>query len=289
MEYLAASGERLRGDPRLLFPPARTVLCVGKLYKTNDIPDPAISKYAWGTVDYHDLMRRSLRLLVRRLKEAWGPFEAKVCVDTSPVLERAWARQAGLGSYGKNTCLLSEQWGSYFFLGEILASVELEPDLPPPDRCGTCTRCIEACPTQALAPYQIDARRCVSYHTIELRDSIPEELRAGQGGRIFGCDICQEVCPWNDGAPRSDEPGLQPVHDAPDLDELSRLTEGDFRARFRRTPVWRAHYRGLLRNIAVAMGNSGDARYRASLERLASCGDTLVEEHARWALARLSS
>jgi epoxyqueuosine reductase len=289
VEYLAGSGERLREDPRQLLPSARTVLCVGKLYKTNDVNDHPVSRYAWGSADYHDLMRRALRRVVRQLRERWGPFDWKICIDTSPVMERAWAREAGLGSHGKNTCLLNEHWGSYFFLGEILVSVALEPDLPPPDRCGTCTRCIDACPTQALTPYEMDARRCVSYHTIELRDAIPEEFRPGQGGRIFGCDICQEVCPWNDRAPTTEEPGFQPVNGAPDLDELSRLTSAEFRARFHRTPVWRSHHHGLLRNVAVAMGNSGDARYRESLERLAHCGDTLVEEHARWALAQLDS
>lgn len=289
MGYLAGSGERLRADPRTLLPSARSVLCVGKLYKTKDIYDPPVSKYAWGAADYHDLMRKGMRRMMARLRAAWGPFDWKMCVDTSPVLERALAQAAGLGSFGKNTCLLNERWGSFFFLGEVLISLDLPPDLPPPDRCGTCTRCLDACPTQALTPYALDARRCVSYHTIELRDAIPEEFRPGQGGRVFGCDVCQDVCPWNGRAPASEEPGFQPRHVSPDLEELSRLTPEQFRARFRKTPVWRAHYRGLLRNVAVAMGNSRDARYRPGLERLAECGDTLVEEHARWALAQLDS
>jgi len=290
MEYLTGRRAELREDPRCLLASARAVLCLGKLYKTRDIPDPPISRYAWGLADYHDVMGFALEKLAARLRAAWGPFEYRICVDTSPLLERSLASAAGLGWIGKNTCLINERTGSWYFLGEMLISVELPPDMPPEDRCGTCTRCLDACPTQAFVEEGVlDARRCLSYHTIELRDAIPEEFRPGVGGRIFGCDICQEVCPWNERSPHSREPGFQPVNAQPDLELLSQLSRDEFRARFRDTAVWRAHYAGLVRNVAVAMGNSGEGRYRPALERLAVCGDPLVEEHARWALEQLAS
>ena len=289
MDYLSADRGRLREDPRLLMPSAKSVLCVGKLYKTKDIPDAKISRYAWGFADYHDLMRSGLEALVGRLSNAWGPFEYKICIDTAPLLERSLARAAGLGWIGKNTCLINEESGSWYFLGEVLVSVELPPPMPPEDRCGTCTRCLDACPTQALTPYVLDARRCISYHTIELREAVPQEFRAALGNHLFGCDICQDVCPWNQRAPETVEPGFQPREPTPDLEQIAGLTPGEFRERFRRTPVWRTHHRGMLRNAALVMGNSGNACYRPALNRLAHCGDPLVEEHAQWALAQLPS
>jgi epoxyqueuosine reductase len=182
----------------------------------------------------------------------------KVCVDTAPLLERSYARQAGLGWIGRNTCLINEPLGSWFFLGEIVTTLQLQPDQPPPDRCGTCTRCIDACPTQALVPngdgWTLDARRCISYINIELRGPIPEEQRAWLGSRVFGCDICQEVCPWNARAPETSDPAFQPAYDlAPPLEELAALSPEQFRERFRETPVMRAKYEGLLRNVAAAM------------------------------------
>jgi epoxyqueuosine reductase len=299
MGYLAGQHGAARRDPRRLLNSARSVLCVGNLYKTKDLPVPPgrgrISSYAWGTADYHDVVRAGLESLARRLTGLWGPFEYRICVDTAPLLERAYARAAGLGWIGKNTCLIHEPLGSWFFLGEMLVSLDLAPGSPPPDRCGTCRRCIDACPTQALVPgpgspgpaWQLDARLCISTLTIEERGPVPEEKRAGTGTHLFGCDICQEVCPWNRRAPSSLEPGFQPAHAFPDLDEVAALTPEEFRARFRRTPVWRAKYRGLMRNAAIAMGNTRDPRHRASLEQLAGCGDALVEEHARWALERI--
>jgi epoxyqueuosine reductase len=215
--------------------------------------------------------------------------EYKICVDTAPLLERSYARQAGLGWIGKNTCLINQTIGSWIFLGEILTSLELEPDAPPPDRCGTCTRCIDACPTQAIAPegFRIDARRCIPYFTIELRGSVPEEMRAGVGQHVFGCDICQDVCPWNSGAPVSDEPAFEARHFAPALEDLAALSLEEFREMFRSSPIQRAKYTGFLRNVAIAMGNSGQAKFREPLERLAAFSDRLVSEHARWALERL--
>jgi epoxyqueuosine reductase len=194
--------------------------------------------------------------MVERLT-ALEPFEWKICVDTAPLLERTYARLAGLGWIGKNTCLIHEPLGSWFFLGELLTSLELEADAPPPDRCGTCTRCIDACPTAALTPYELDATRCISYFTIELRGPIPEQFHAAMGAHIFGCDICQEVCPWNRRAPFTEEPAFAPRHFAPPLERMAALSEEEFRGMFRGTPVTRARYAGFQRNVAVAIANAG--------------------------------
>jgi len=303
MCYLTDHRASLRADPRALLPSARSILCVGKLYHGPepystqfDAPERAwISRYAWGQ-NYHGLIRRGLRRVVQRLQSAIGrPFQWKICVDTAPLLERAYARRAGLGWIGRNTCLIREGAGSWFFLGELLLSLELEPDRQPPDRCGTCMRCIEACPTQAIVPtgraepaWALDARRCISYLTIELRNETPPQQRAGIGRHVFGCDICQEVCPWNGEAPATLEPAFAARVFAPPLEQLAALTEQEFNAMFRGTPVLRSGYAGFLRNVAVAMGNSGLERFRPALERLASHPDPLVGPHAEWALARLS-
>lgn len=296
MGYLAGHRGDLRADPRHLLPSAKSVLCVGKLYKTKEpLDDAGISCYAWGAEDYHDLLRRDLETLICRLKSEWGEFDARICVDTAPLLERAYAHAAGLGWAGNNTCLINEQAGSWFFLGEALVSVELPPDAPPPDRCGTCTLCIDACPTAALVPgpgapgpsWQLDGRLCISTLTIELRGPIPVELRPGIGEHLFGCDVCQDVCPWNRRASMSLEASFQPLQPEIGLDEIASMTLDEFRTRFRRTPLWRSKHSGILRNAAVAMGNSGDPRYRKALENLAGCGDAVVEEHARWALVRI--
>jgi epoxyqueuosine reductase len=297
MRYLADGRGERRADPRQLLPSARSVLCVGKLYKTKDIEVQEgcgkVSRYAWGTGDYHDVVRRALEGLVRRLKEAWGDFEHRVAVDTAPLLERSYARAAGLGWIGRNTCLINQRLGSWFFLGEILVPIELPPGAPPPDRCGTCTRCIDACPTRALVPgpgpvqWRLDGRLCISTLTIEQRGAFPEPLRAPAGRHVFGCDICQEVCPWNARAPSAAEVEFHPANAAPDLAEMADLAREDFRERFRRTPVWRAKYEGFLRNVATAMGNSADRRHIPALRRLAAHPDRGVAEHARWALARL--
>ena len=236
-----------------------------------------------------------MRQLVARLETLWPPFESRICVDTAPLLERAYAQAAGLGWIGKNTCLINQADGSWFFLGEVLISLEILPDSPPPDRCGTCRRCIDACPTDALIPgpgapgpaWQLDGRACISTLTIETKGSIPEARREGVGLHLFGCDICQEVCPWNSRSVPVDVPGFFPMNDRWDLDELSAMSRDEFRERFRKTPVWRSKWQGLMRNTAVAIGNSGDARHKPALERLAACGDEVVEEHARWALGRL--
>jgi epoxyqueuosine reductase len=293
MGYLVDHRGDMRQDPRQILPSARSILCVGKLYKTVDISDPAVSRYAWGTEDYHDTLRRGLTTLVENLQTQWGPFESRICVDTAPLLERSYARQAGLGWIGRNTCLINQQQGSWFFLGEILVSIELAPDSPPQDRCGSCRRCIEACPTRALVPaptpsgYTLDARLCISTLTIEEKGPTDPALRAATGHHLFGCDICQEVCPWNRRAPSTAEGAFQPVHPAPDLEEMAALTPEEFRSRFRRTPIYRAKHSGWLRNVATAMGNSADPRYRPALEQLAAHPEPAVSGHARWALAQL--
>lgn len=294
MGYLADHRGGVRADPRNLLASARSVLCVGLLYNTPGPERHSVSRYAWGAADYHDLLRASMGWLVQELLQAWGPFDYRIAVDTAPLLERSLARQAGLGWIGRNTCLINEPHGSWFFLGEILVSVELPRDSPPADRCGTCRRCIDACPTAALvsAPgggTRLDARRCISTWTIEQRGPLAEEQRAESGSLLFGCDICQEVCPWNRRAPYTLEPGFQPLHADPDLAELSGLTPEDFRDRFRRTPLWRTKYSGILRNAATVMGNSGDRSYIPALQRLIEGGDETVAEHARWALSRLEA
>lgn len=294
LDYLAGRRGEVRADPRHLMGSARSVLCVGLLYHTPGPERHSVSRYAWGAGDYHDLVRAMLGRVVAEMREELGPFEARVCVDTAPVLERSLAREAGLGWIGRNTCLIHQPQGSWFFLGEVLASLEMEPDAPPPERCGTCRRCIDACPTQALAPdgagrWRLDARLCIATWTIEQRGALPEPAREGSGTLLFGCDICQEVCPWNRRAPFTAQPEFQPLHPDPDLAELAGLTEEEFRERFRRTPLWRARYAGLLRNAATAMGNSGEARYLGVLRKLAEIGEEEVREHALWAMRRLEA
>lgn len=268
MTYLTDRRGGVRRDPRQLLPSAKSILMCGVLYHaaaplSTEMHDPSrgwISRYAWGARDYHDVLRERFERLVPLLP----PCEHRICVDTAPLLERAYARRAGLGWIGKNTCLINEPQGSWFFLGALLLSLELEPGEPPPDRCGSCTRCIDACPTQAIVPtgrdepaWELDSARCISYHTIESREAIPEALRAAHGNHVFGCDICQDVCPWNSRAPVTDDPAFQPLHFAPPLAELRAMSEDEFRARFRSTPVWRAKYAGLERNVRNALANSG--------------------------------
>ena len=264
MRYLTDRRAEVRGDVRNLLPSARSVICVGKLYNTPDPPqqpgDAKISRYARGQ-DYHVVMRRALEEMVARLT-AIEPFEWKICVDTAPLLERSFARAAGLGWIGRNTCLINEPLGSWFFLGEIVTSLQLDAAAPPPDRCGSCTRCIDACPTQAIVPslegWQVDSRLCISYLTIELRGPIPEELHAGMGEHVFGCDICQDVCPWNARAPFTADPDFAGTTIS--LEALAQLTPEEFRVRFGHTPVARAKHAGILRNAAVALANRDSHR-----------------------------
>lgn len=290
MRYLTDRRAEVRRDPRNLLEGARSIICVGKLYNTPGPEDGEISRYAWGE-DYHRVMRDGLARLVERIENEVGPFGHKICVDTAPLLERSYARQAGLGWIGKNTCLIHEPLGSWFFLGEIVTSLEMEPDAPPPDRCGTCTRCIDACPTEAIVPqgdrWTIDSRRCISYLTIELLGPIPEEHREGMGSHIFGCDICQDVCPWNSRAPITAEEAFLPRPQTA-LENFPKLSAELFHLTNRDSPVARAKHAGMLRNAAVAMGNSRLERYCGPLEDLAASSNEMVAEHAQWALKKLS-
>jgi epoxyqueuosine reductase len=386
-----------RYDLRKVLPGVKSVVCLGLIYNTelaystevgkaeggSQLRDPGrgwISRYAWGR-DYHEVMRAKLEHLREAIHHLAPGVETRVDVDTGPVVERAFARFSGIGWMGKNTCIINERQGSWFFLGAILTTLELEPDLPAPDRCGSCTACLEACPTGALVePYVMDASRCIAYFTIELKGSIPEEFRSKIGRNVFGCDICQDVCPWN-GKGRdqvsgvSDEsslvsrhrtrirqpsaasnqdagfegshaakhnrlrkvavttdPEFQPMavatrgshgkdggsgkqpatdhgqltldaasltHDTrrpspsfslfnPSLEGLASMSEEEFRMVFAHSPIKRAKYHGWLRNLCVAMGNSGDRRFVSWLESVARENpDPMVREHAAWALTRL--
>ncbi len=297
MAYLTSQVAK-RSDLRSAFPWARSVVCLGLQYDTPHAYTAAapagaawISRYAWGD-DYHDVLRALLDRLAERLQAELGAFEARRYVDTGPIVERAFAAAAGLGAWGKNTCLLHPEHGSWFFLGEIVTALDLPAVGPRPDMCGSCRACLDACPTGALpAPYLLDATRCISYLTIELRGSLPEPYREGIGRHVFGCDICQDVCPWNRKRRRRGLPAFEPRPGAfaPDLATLAGLDEESFRERFRRSPLRRAKRRGLLRNVAVALANAGDPSRRPVLERLCADTDPVVREHASWALRRLEA
>jgi len=296
MSYLSAQAER-RSDARKAFPWARSVIVVALQYDTPhpysvDVEENAwVSRYAWGD-DYHEVMGAMLDRLVTATQSELGPFQARAYVDTGPIVERAYAAAAGIGAWGKNTCLLHPEHGSWFFLGEVVTDLELAPDAPRPDMCGTCTACLDACPTAAFpAPYVLDATRCISYLTIEVKGAIPEERREGLGRHVFGCDICQDVCPWNRKRRQRGGASFEPREGlvSPDLGELAALDAEGFGERFRRSAVKRAKRRGLLRNVAVALGNSGDARRRPLLESLAQDVDDVVREHARWGIRQLES
>lgn len=308
MQYLGSrnsEGELKRASLRNAAPWARSVVVCAMNYNTGEpysthagaTTQGWISRYAWTVRDYHDVLLERLRNLEASLVRLCESREVAAprtwCyVDTGPVIERVFARYAGIGWVGKNTCILNEDLGSWLFLGVMLTSLPLTPDLPATDRCGSCTRCLDACPTQAFPQaYQLDATRCISYLTIEKRGTIPEELREGIGRHVYGCDICQDVCPWNRDAPLSQQkdftarPGLV----NPELAWLAALSLEQFREVFRGSPVKRAKFQGLRRNIAIAMGNSGDLRFLPVLEVFSRDEDAIVAEHARWALGRLVS
>jgi epoxyqueuosine reductase len=262
--------------------------------------DPArgwISRYAWGSKDYHDALLPRLKQIEAAIKQLAGEYgmsvETRSYVDTGPILERVYARHAGIGWIGKNTCIIHPKMGSWLFLGVILTSLDLPADTAAPDRCGSCTRCIDACPTNAIvAPGKLDARLCIAYLTIEKRGTVPEELRPAMGHHIFGCDICQDVCPWNNkagNAPPTSLPEFQPQDQLyhPDLHWLAELDEESYRQVFRGSPVKRTKYAGLKRNVAIAMGNSGNKGFASDLQKMADEGDSVVTEHAEWALRKL--
>jgi epoxyqueuosine reductase len=262
-----------------------------------------ISRYAWSQKDYHNAVMGRLRVVEKKLRETCGAdtpvrescapemLQTRCYVDTGPLVERVYAKYAGIGWIGKNTCILNQKLGSWLFLGVVLTSLELEPDLPPPDRCGSCTRCIDACPTDAfVGPYQLDANRCISYLTIEKRGAIAQELAEKMGRHVFGCDICQDVCPWNRKAPATSAAEFQPRDGLvnPALEWLAQISEEEFREKFRGSPIRRAKRSGLRRNAAIAMGNSGDRSLIPLLDKLSQDEDLVVAEHARRAKEKLA-
>jgi epoxyqueuosine reductase len=295
MDYMRRHAEARR-HPASVLPAVRSVLMVAMNYgpqaHASQPGGPGkIARYAQGS-DYHDVLRNRLNQLL-----AWVQGEVPDChgrgvVDTAPLLERDFARRAGLGWFGKNTMLLNKRHGSYFFLGALLLDLELKPDPPHgTSHCGTCTACLDACPTHAFAaPGLLDSRRCLSYLTIELKGAVPDEMRADMTEWLFGCDVCQEVCPWNGKAPPGTEPALQPRADliAVDLLELVTLSEEEFRRRFRETALWRTRRRGLLRNAALILGNRGDAAALPALRRALNDPEPVIREAAQWAIDRIT-
>ena len=328
MKYMEARNEAAqlkRAKLENVAPWARSVIVCAINYntaqpystQTQDSTRGWISRYAWGE-DYHEAVLGRLRVVESQLRElldssnsssssdssstSSGRHSFQAYVDTGPLIERVYAKYCGIGWIGKNTCVINQKLGSWLFLGVILMSIEMqaeaggeagaglrELDLPAPDRCGTCTRCIVACPTQAIvAPGELDARLCISYLTIEKRGEIPEELRADMGRHVFGCDICQDVCPWNRKAPATTAREFQ-ARDGfvnPALDWVAEMQPEEYRAVFRGSPVRRAKLSGLRRNAVVAMGNSGDAKFASTLRKLAEDADPVVAEHAKWALEK---
>lgn len=315
MEYLKRrndAGELVRSSLRVAVPWVKSVIVCAANYNTHQplsidaAPEDAgwIARYAWtgrqisddgslGPSDYHKVLLKRLEQLDAALKDKLGSFESKCYVDTGPVVERAYARYAGIGWTGKNTCTLNQKLGSWLFLGVILTSLDVPENQRPqlaPDRCGSCTRCIDACPTGALTgPRQMNAGLCISYLTIEKRGPIPLELREGIGRQVFGCDICQDVCPWNRKAPISIDPELQARAELvnPALDWLAGLSQENFGRLFFGSPIKRAKFDGFRRNIAIAMGNSRLRRFLPTLEAWRQCEDSVLAETATWAIQQI--
>jgi epoxyqueuosine reductase len=299
MAWLARNAAK-RVEPRLVLAEAKSVITLAVSYagkeevfsKHCSLNTGVIARYA-RYADYHDVLAAPLRALTGFVDAQGGTGARSLWyVDTGPLLERDLAQRAGLGFVGKHTSLISRRLGNWFFLAEIITTLELEPDAPEPNRCGSCTRCLAACPTEAItAPFQLDARRCISYLTIELKGAIPVELRPAVGNRIYGCDDCLAVCPWNKFAA---EGRLMRDHARadlaqPDLLELLALDDAGFKRRFAGTPMLRTKRRGVLRNVCVALGNVGDASALPALEKAAADPEPLIAEHARWAIDRIKA
>jgi len=308
MRWMTGDPSR-RADPGAVFRAARTVISLATNYYRGEWPKdgaeatPApdapgarseargkIARYAWSG-DYHKRLRRRMRRLAYAMRALVPGADWYAAVDTAPMLDRAWAERSGVGWIGKNSCVIRTSAGSWCFLSEIVTDLEFPPDPPASNHCGTCTRCLEACPTRAIiAPYVVDARRCISYLTIEHDGPIPEEFRPLIGTRVFGCDDCQEVCPWNRFAVKSADPGFadRPGQATPLLIPLLSLDAGEFHRRFAGTAVRRAGRNRFVRNVAVALGNVGDPAASAALRRAAEADpDPDVRSHAAWALSRL--
>jgi epoxyqueuosine reductase len=297
MAYIPRSADR-RADVRAVVPGARSVIVTGTLYNTvqpyHTQPDRGaaiISRYAWGD-DYHDVIEARLEALLAWMRsESAEPFDAKAYVDTGPVQERVYAQYGGLGWIGKNTCLINPALGSWLFLSEIICTLALEHDAAGIDQCGACTRCLDACPTDALVePGVLDSTRCLSYLTIEIKGAIPVALRAPMDTLVYGCDICQDVCPYNQAAPQSEDPAWQPRAGLrlPGLVDLWRQPDAELRSRFKGTAMTRAKLTGIRRNLAVAIGNSGDPDALAALAESSSdrpsAADPMVRDHIGWAM-----
>jgi epoxyqueuosine reductase len=304
MKYLESRDEsgQLRRAASLnsIFPWARSVIVCAVNYNTahprskevNNSGHGWISRYAWSREDYHDSVLRRLREVEAKLKHVCEPeqIETRAYVDTGPIVERVYGRYAGIGWQGKNTCIINQKIGSWLFLGVIVTSLDLTPDLPAPDRCGTCTRCIDACPTNAfIAPHQLDSNKCIAYLTIEKRGAIPEQFREQIGHHVFGCDICQDVCPWNWKAPATEKPEFQPREGLvnPALAWLAEISEEEFREKFRGSPIKRAKRSGLRRNALIAIGNSGDRSLLPVADRACDDPDPVISGAAQWAKRRL--
>jgi epoxyqueuosine reductase len=299
MEWMEARSD-VRSGPRAMWPEARSVIALGMSYAPEvdplalaDEPDKArVSVYAQGR-DYHDTVKKALKALARWLVEQAPGTELKVFVDTAPVMEKPLGEAAGIGWQGKHTNLVSREHGSWLFLGAIYTTAPFAPDAPHAERCGSCTACQDACPTDAFpAPYRLDARRCISYLTIEHKGPIPEEFRAAMGNRIYGCDDCLAVCPWNkfaDAARRHRDFLPREELVAPDLAELLALDDAGFRAKFAGSPIKRIGRNRFVRNCLIAAGNSGDAGMRQRVSKLTGDPDPVVAEAARWALSRLTA
>jgi len=300
MEYLKRNVDKRR-DITQVVPEAKSVIVCAMIYNTDnplsgqcrDDKRGWISRYSWGD-DYHDVLSAKLFDL-RNFVATICPdqdFIDRIYVDTGPVIDRIYAKYAGIGWFGKNTCIINQNTGSWFFIGEIITNLPLKSDGQVPDRCGTCERCIDACPTDAiLEPYVLDSRKCISYLTIELKDDIPVALRDGIGNHVFGCDICQDVCPWNRKAAVTEYPSFRPRDGLmnPHLQTLASFDEETFKQKFRNSPIKRTKRRGLMRNLAVAMGNSKNPVYLPQLYHMTNNEESVVAEHANWAIDKIQT
>ena len=298
MDYLATDRSRARRvNPREILPECKSILVLATPYSPplpkGEEPgvraNPRIASYAQGS-DYHDILPARMQELVQFIEEqVGGPVKNRYYTDTGPILERDLAQRAGIGWIGKNTCLIHPKQGSYFFISEILLDLELEPDPPfTTDHCGTCTRCIQACPTNCILPDRtLEATKCISYLTIELKDDIPVEFREKIGDWVFGCDICQMVCPWNRFASQGD-PAFNATRPPHTLTEELSLTSQAFNQRFKGTPVKRAKRRGYLRNVAVALGNTGDMHHLSVLQNALNDEEPMIREHAKSAIEKIT-